>query len=123
MTPLEQAEKTLLSFRRWMEEGHPWVPGTDFINNPGLDLYIQAALVAYVHDRQTTEQSQPDRRPSSVAPERLSRRRHLSRKEANMIIDEWHGVHSGQNDDQGQARPGRTSLLSKLPNWIWPSNW
>lgn len=78
LTPFEQAESALETFKRSMEEGHPWVPGSLFISNPGLDLYILAALQGFLHAKQVAEQVKPARRvslsenpnwrPSSVAP-------------------------------------------------------
>jgi hypothetical protein len=43
-TQLEAAESALAEFKRSMRSGHPWVPGVHFIKNPGLELYVQAAL-------------------------------------------------------------------------------
>lgn len=128
MTPLEQAESALETYKRSMYEGHPWVPGALFTSNPGLDLYILAAFQGWVEasrepHKRVSLSDDPNWRPSSVAPERLLRRRPLSRKEAVRIIDEWHGVPSGPNDDQGQTRSRRASLLSKLPNWLRSSYW
>lgn len=48
MTPFEQAESALATFKASMRDGHPWVPGGLFISNPGLDLYILAALQGWV---------------------------------------------------------------------------
>jgi len=47
MTAQQQAEAALATFRRSMREGHPWVPGGVFTSNPGLDLYVVAALESW----------------------------------------------------------------------------
>jgi hypothetical protein len=48
---VEQAEAALREFKRTVQEGHPWVPGLIFILNPGLDLYIMAALERWAEDQ------------------------------------------------------------------------
>jgi len=78
LTELEQAEAAQADFQRTREAGHPWVPGTALTKNPGLDLYIAAALESWVHLKRAQQQSQPAKRvslsdnpnwrPSSVAP-------------------------------------------------------
>ena len=64
MTDLEEAATALREFKRAMQEGHPWLPGGVFTKNPGLDLYIVAALEGFVHSRQVAEQSLPAKRVS-----------------------------------------------------------
>ena len=47
---VEAAEHALAEFKRTVQEGQPWVPGAHFINNPGLDLYVIAALEGWAQD-------------------------------------------------------------------------
>lgn len=78
MTELEQAEMVLARFKESMEEGHPWVPGVAFVNNPGLDRHVLMALEDFARHHRALEQSKPAKRvslsdnpnwrPSSVAP-------------------------------------------------------
>lgn len=63
MTELEQAEATLANFKRSMQDGHPWVPGVAFVNNPGLDRYILNALEEFRMLR-ALEQDKPAERVS-----------------------------------------------------------
>lgn len=44
-----EAEMALATYRRSMEDGHPWLPGGLFISNPGLDCHILAAMEAWVN--------------------------------------------------------------------------
>lgn len=64
MTKLESAEAILADFKMWMVKGHPWVPGAAFISNPGLDLFVQAALEGYAHTCRVAEQAKPAKRVS-----------------------------------------------------------
>lgn len=64
MTALENAEAALDEFKHWMAEGHPWVPGLTFINNPGLDEHIRVALEEFVRLRKVEELAKPARRVS-----------------------------------------------------------
>lgn len=64
MTKLETAKATQAEFKRGMQDGHPWLPGLAFINNPGLDLHIVAALESYVHKLEVEEQVKPAKRVS-----------------------------------------------------------
>lgn len=50
-TKVEKAEEALRDFKRRMAEGLPWVHSVHFIRNPGLDLYILAALEGWVEDQ------------------------------------------------------------------------
>jgi hypothetical protein len=56
MTELEKAEAAQAAFKQSMRESHPWLPGSSFRSNPGLDLYIQAALESWVHAKREAEQ-------------------------------------------------------------------
>lgn len=47
---VKRAEEALAYFRRTVGEDSPWVPGILFSTNPGLDLYITAALERWVED-------------------------------------------------------------------------
>jgi hypothetical protein len=49
----ERAEEALAQFKRTVQEGHPWLPGLTFILNPGLDLYIVAALEKWAEDQRS----------------------------------------------------------------------
>lgn len=63
-TDLEKAQGVLDQFKIDKAAGHPWLPGATFISNPGLDLYILAALEQWVHTTRVAEQSKPARRVS-----------------------------------------------------------
>lgn len=63
-TDLEKAQGVLDQFKLNKAAGHPWLPGADFISNPGLDLYIEAALEGWVHAKRAAEQSKPAKRVS-----------------------------------------------------------
>lgn len=61
---LERAEATLAAFKRNVDNGAPWLPGVEFINNPGLDKYIIGALEEFVRVQRVAEQSKPAKRES-----------------------------------------------------------
>lgn len=63
-TELEKAEDALASFRNWMKSGQPYLPGVDFISNPGLDVHILSALEDFVRVKRVAEQSKPAKRVS-----------------------------------------------------------
>lgn len=64
MTELEKAQAAQAAFRQSMQNGHPCLPGVVFIENPGLDLLIEAALKDWVHTNTVAEQSKPAKRVS-----------------------------------------------------------
>lgn len=80
MTALEEAKTALNTFKQTMAEGHPWMSGASFINNPGLDQHILAALEEFVRIQTVTKQAlsrsarrvslsdDPNWRPSGMAP-------------------------------------------------------
>lgn len=99
MTPLEEAQVVLDTYKGWLDQGNPWIPGLYFQNNPGLGQHILQALQEFVRLRQVEENARsaervslsndPNWRPSSVAPVLTGSK-------------EWV---DGTDDDQGEARP------------------
>ncbi len=64
MTELEKAIEAQRAFKQSMQDGNPYLLDIVFIENPGLDLFIQAALEGWVHTKRVAEQSKPAKRVS-----------------------------------------------------------
>lgn len=100
MTELEKAESTLAQFELAMNEGHPWLPGAFFNENPGLDSHIMNALDEWVRIKRIAEQAAPAKRVS------LSDDPNWRPSGTTPVLPgskEWVEVHDDQNDDQHQA--------------------
>lgn len=64
MTMLTNAEAALANYKRDLDEGHPWLPGHVFINNPGLGQHVLKAMEEFVRVQRVAEQAKPARRVS-----------------------------------------------------------